>query len=98
MGALSRLRLSPEGFSFEQMVSLTEFLRKRGCLHFTLSFHSSTLLAGFTPYSATPSDVDVVLGKIRSYLHYFAHEVGGRFATPTQIFEVESRRRRENAP
>lgn len=87
-GGLSRLRLSPEGYDLGQMIRLTEFLFRRGCRHFSLSFHSSTLLAGFTPYSETPADVDIVLAKIRDYLVYFRDRLGGEFKTPTEVFDL----------
>jgi glycosyltransferase involved in cell wall biosynthesis len=71
MGALSRIRLSPEGYDLARMIRLTRALHARGCRHFSLSLHSSTLLTGFTPYTPSEEDIDGMLARIGDYLGFF---------------------------
>lgn len=83
---LSRVRLSPEGHNLSQMRRLTEHLMSRGCRHFTLSLHSSSLQPNYTPYSSNDADVTMLLNRIHDYLSYFRDHLGGRWCTPLELF------------
>jgi glycosyltransferase involved in cell wall biosynthesis/peptidoglycan/xylan/chitin deacetylase (PgdA/CDA1 family) len=84
-GLFSRLRLSPEGHDLRQMQRLARHLVKSGETCLTLSFHSSSLQPGFTPYCRTAGDVGRMLERVDHFLRFFREELGGRMASPLQI-------------
>lgn len=71
LGLLERLRLSPEGHAFDDMVRQTRAALARGQHYFALTYHSSSLMPGGSPYSRTKHDRDVLLDTLRQYLHFF---------------------------
>lgn len=81
-GALSRIRLSPEGFSLEDMTTLASWLFARGYRVFVLSFHSPSVEPGHTPYVRNTSDLEEFLGRLRGFLEYFRDSLKGKFTTP----------------
>src|SRR5205823_13792153 len=83
LGLLERITLTPEGVSLEEMKRLTRRLMARGNRVFSLNYHSSSLLPGYTPYVRTADDRDRFLGKIESYLEVFFAEFGGVAMTPS---------------
>jgi hypothetical protein len=85
VGALDRLRLSPEGFSLADMQRLTRSLLERGTSVFTLSFHAPSLAPGCTPYVRDASERAEFLGRLRAYLEYFLGELGGESLTPLEL-------------
>ncbi len=95
-GLFSRIRLSPEGYSLAQMKRLTTELIKSGQLFLTLSFHSSSLQPGYTPYCRTAKDVEALVARIAAYLEFFTRDLNGASASPLAMhrFLVE----REQAP
>lgn len=88
-GLLSRVRLSPEAYRAEEMIRLTRVLLAKGCRYFTLSFHSSSLQPGFTPYSKTRADTDRILDDLERYLDFFSNELQGMMSTPSMIYDAE---------
>ena len=89
LGLLSRMRLSPEAYKAKEMIRLTRVLMSKGCRYFTLSFHSSSLQPGFTPYSKTRADTDRILEELEKYLAFFTKELHGRTSTPSAIYDAE---------
>lgn len=85
LGAIDRLRLSPEGYEPREMESLTRHLLARGTRVFTFSYHSPSLLPGCTPYVRTDADLDRFLGRFESYFEFFFGDLGGVPATPHEI-------------
>lgn len=85
LGALTRLRLSPEGFAFPELKTLTRSLLRRGVRVLTLSFHSTSLKPGCTNYTRTHADLDGFLDTIRRYLEYFLGKLGGENMTPLEL-------------
>ena len=73
-----------------EMIRLTRGLLRRGCRYFTLSFHSSSLQPGFTPYSKTVADTDRILAELDKYLDYFTRELQGKMSTPSLVFDAET--------
>jgi hypothetical protein len=96
LGLVSRMRLSPEAYSAAEMIRLTRVLLAKGCRYFTLSFHSSSLQPGFTPYSKTEADTDRILAERDRYLEYFTQELKGTTSTPSQIFDAEMAQARQD--
>jgi len=89
LGLLSRVRLSPEAYRATEMIRLTRTLMSKGCRYFTLSFHSSSLQPGFTPYSKTKADTDRILAELEKYLVFFTRELQGTTSTPSAIYDAE---------
>jgi hypothetical protein len=92
MGMLETARLvnlrwlSPELSSGEDMVALakTALLARASCLNMT--FHSTTLLPGKSPYVQSLAALDSFLGKIEMVLEFAAHE-GMVFAPLSRALE-----------
>ncbi|HKY18146.1 MAG TPA: glycosyltransferase [Rhizomicrobium sp.] len=90
LGLLARVRLSPEAYSAAEMIGLTRVLLAKGCRYFTLSFHSSSLQPGFTPYSNTRADTDRILAELDKYLDFFTNQLHGKMSTPSAIYDAET--------
>lgn len=87
-GLVERIRLSPEGYTLEEMKKVTESLLKLGEMVFTLSFHSPSLKPGCTPYVKTKYELDAFLSRIQSYLDYFVEDIGGSFSHPGKLYKL----------
>lgn len=87
LGALERLRLSPEGYSPADNRALTRSLLARGQRTFTFSFHTPSLKPGCTPYVRSEADLEQFLGRCREYFDFFLGEVGGVCLTPLELRE-----------
>lgn len=78
LGFLERLRLSPEGHRASDMIRQTRAAITRGERFFMLTYHSSSLLPGASPYVRTTDDREEFLRRIETYLRFFVTECGGR--------------------
>jgi hypothetical protein len=87
LGAVERMRLSPEGYTLNDNLRLTRALRKQGLGTFVLSFHSPSMKPGCTPYVRSQSDLDALLERLRRYFDWFLNELGGITLTPLQLRE-----------
>lgn len=85
LGLLERITLTPEGISIAEMKRLTRDLLARGNRVFSLNYHSSSLLPGYTPYVRNAGDLDRFLARIASYLEIFFGELGGISMTPGEF-------------
>jgi hypothetical protein len=77
-----RIRLSPEGITFDEMRRLTLALLRSGLRTFSLTYHSPSLQPGNTPYVRTESELDSFLAALDRYLDFFIGKLGGRPSTP----------------
>lgn len=93
LGLLERITLTPEGITLEEMKRLTRSLLAEGGRTFTLSYHSSTLLPGSTPYVSSQTDLDAFIDKIARFLEFFLGELGGSAITPSEFHAMASARR-----
>jgi len=84
-GLLERIRLSPEGNSFEDNRRLTRSLLDQGCRVFSYTYHSPSLKPGCTPYVRDGADLARFLRSMRDYFTFFFEEVGGAAATPEAV-------------
>jgi len=98
LGLVERIKLTPEGISFEEQRRLTRALLRKGHRVFSLTYHSPSLVPGNTPYVRNEEDLRVLLERIESYLAFFVEEVGGRAATPFEVKSLAERCSRGNAP
>ncbi|MEO5376244.1 MAG: polysaccharide deacetylase family protein [Magnetococcus sp. DMHC-6] len=85
LGALERVRLSPEGHTLEEMQRLTYALLQDGVGVFTLSYHSPSLKPGCTPYVQDAIDLKYFLHRLEGYLDFFCNHLGGQVMTPFEI-------------
>ncbi len=79
--ALYPVRLSPEGASLKEMRRLTRLLHAQGLRVFTLSLHSPSLSAGYTPYARTQAERDALVARVDAYLEWFLGSFGGEATT-----------------
>lgn len=87
LGAVDRLRISPEGFELSDMRRLTRELLEQDVGVFTLSFHAPSLLPGWTPYVHDLAERAKFLARLRGYLEYFLGELGGESISPLELRE-----------
>jgi hypothetical protein len=85
LGLFERIRLTPEGQSFEELRRLTGAMVASGHRVFSFTYHSPSLEPGHTPYVRDRADLDRFLDCFDRYVDYFKHELGGRPATPGEI-------------
>jgi hypothetical protein len=88
---VERIKLTPEGISFEEQRRLTRALLRKGHRVFSLTYHSPSLAPGNTPYVRSQADLCVFLQRIEQYLKFFMEEVGGRAATPFEVKTLAER-------
>jgi len=79
LGMLERVRLSPEGYSADELIRLTECMFSQGCRVFGLSYHSPTLVPGNTDYVRDDSELERFLDTLKAYLRHFSLQLSGRF-------------------
>ncbi len=82
---VNRHRLSPEGYTLDEMQSLTKRLINNGVGIVSLSFHSPSLLPGCTPYVQNSSQRQQFLDRIRGYLEFFMNKLNGITMTPIEL-------------
>ncbi|MBF0370642.1 MAG: WalW protein [Magnetococcales bacterium] len=85
LGLLERLRLSPEGYTLEEMKRITRVLLEAGVGVVSLTFHSPSLQPGHTPYVAGENDLEQFLERLRRYCDFFLGELGGKAMTPLDV-------------
>ena len=90
-GILTRLRfaeritLSPEGNDVRAMLRLVRHLRRRGQTLFVLSFHSSSLDVGRSPYVRSRAELHAFYDRLSAVLHAMATTMGFEFASLSQL-------------
>jgi hypothetical protein len=87
LGLVERLRLSPEGHSLADMKRQTRAGLARGERYFMLTYHSSTLLPGGTPYAPGAAERDAFLAVLEGYLDFFMGECRGKPKTLSAVAE-----------
>lgn len=85
LGLLERLRLSPEAHSFADMKRQTQAALARGHRYFMLTYHSSSLMPGGSPYARTEAARDALLDALTKYIGFFATIPGWTTLTTTEL-------------
>ena len=85
LGLLERLRLSPEDHSFADMRRQTKAALSRGERYFMLTYHSSSLMPGGSPYARSARERDAFVGTLTNYIEFFASMTGWTTTTPTKL-------------
>ena len=81
-GAMTRIRLTPEGFELEDLKACARALVASGAEVLIFSFHSPSLVPGLTPYVRDRADLAEFAGRIDGFLRFFKHDIGGAFGGP----------------
>jgi glycosyltransferase involved in cell wall biosynthesis len=84
-GLFNRVRLSPEGNTLKESKRLTRRLVADGYRIFAISYHSSSLEPGNTPYVQNKKDLKQLLKWIDQYLEFFFTEINGIADTPRGV-------------
>lgn len=74
---LERVKMTPEGYSLDELKRATRCLVKSGGRFVGLTYHSPSLQIGHTPYVRTQSDLDQFLRTLDSYIEFFKEEMNG---------------------
>ena len=85
ISAVDRLLLTPEGFNTDEHIKITKYLYERGVRVFTWSFHSPSVVPGYTPYVQNEYELRNFLDSFRKYFDYFFNDLSGEASTPTEI-------------
>lgn len=88
---VERIKLTPEGISFEEQRRLTRALLRIGHRVLSLTYHSPSLVPGNTPYVRNEDDLRVFLERIERFLAFFVEELGGRAVTPFEVKALAER-------
>lgn len=83
-----RVMLSPEGHRLSKLCRLARRVRATGTGVLALSFHSSSLRPGCTPYTRDAQDVAELLSKTREFIRFFKEELGGVASTPLEVHDA----------
>ena len=84
--AVDRLMLSPEGYTTDEHRLLVKHLLAKGVRHFTWSFHSPSVVPGFSPYVSSELELRKFLDSFKQFFDFFFGELGGVAVTPTQLY------------
>ena len=85
LAGIEQLRLSPEGFTLENLKRLTRALVRDGVRAFLLSFHSPSLQPGHTPYVRTDGDRQAFMERLDHFLTFFRDDIGGALSDPYRL-------------
>ena len=85
LGALERIKLTPEGYSADELIRLTEAMLKDGCQVFGLTYHSPSLVPGNTSYVKSAQELSRFLKVLNEYLSWFFKKKRGQFLSASKI-------------
>lgn len=77
-GLLERIKLTPEGYTSQELIALTKCLYQQGCRYFGLTYHSPSLVPGHTSYVQTQQELDKFLLTLSQYIEFFSNEFKGK--------------------
>lgn len=87
LNVVNRVALTPEGVPLNEAKQLTRFLIRNGHRVFSLSYHSTSLTPGSTPYVRSENDLTAFLGWLDAYLEFFIGELNGISALPIEVYQ-----------
>ncbi len=88
LGLFERIRLSPEGHSTKELIRLTKSMLRKNHKVFCLTYHSSSLMPGGSPYVRTQQQLELFLQTIEQYLDFFRHEAHGEFSSINEFYKI----------
>jgi hypothetical protein len=87
-GAMTRIRLTPEGFNLSHLKACAHALVASGVRVLVFSFHSPSLVPGFTPYVRDRDDLAEFIKRIDEFLRFFQNTLGGVFGRPADVLAL----------
>ena len=84
---IDRVALTPEGIPLDEAKELTRFLMAANHRVFTVTYHSTSLTPGSTPYVRSEADLRAFLGWLDGYLDFFIGELRGIPVMPMDIYD-----------
>ena len=81
LGLFERIRLSPEGHTLDELKRLTLSMLRQQHKIFCLTYHSSTLMIGGSPYANNKEQLNAFLHTLESYIEFFSTTLNGQFST-----------------
>jgi hypothetical protein len=91
LGLLGRSVATPEGERIGEAKALTRALHADGQKLFCVTYHSPSLEPGHTPYVRSDADLGRFLDWLAAYCDFFMGELGGKPATPWEIYDAAAR-------
>ena len=85
LGLFERIRLSPEGQNITELKRLTLSMLKQEQKVFCLTYHSSSLMIGGSPYVNSEKELAAFLDTIDQYLDFFKNTIKGKPSTLKQM-------------
>ena len=85
LGLFERIRLSPEGHTLDELKRLTLSMLKQEQKVFCLTYHSSSLMIGGSPYVNSEKELAAFLDTIDQYLGFFKNTIKGKPSTLKQM-------------
>ncbi len=86
-GLMERIKLTPEGITQEEARRLVRALIAGGRRIFAVTYHSSSLNLGSTPYVASAADLDRFLAWLDDFYQFFIGEIGGTPVACSSLYE-----------
>ncbi|MBT3067050.1 polysaccharide deacetylase family protein [Rhodoferax sp. U11-2br] len=88
LGLLERIRLTPEGYTTQELTRLLRALMTVGQQVVTVTYHSSTLVPGNTTYVKNAQELRQFKQTVKDVLQFFQHELGGCFLTASELHRL----------
>jgi hypothetical protein len=85
---LERIMLTPEGITLDEQKRLVRAMAGRGRKVFSYTYHSSSLLAGGSPYVRSVAGRDQFLEKMEKFFLWFFNEMGGKPSNPLEVMDL----------
>ncbi len=85
LGLVDKIRLTPEGFTADELKRLVRTLVRDGLNVFSLAFHSPSAEPGHTPYVTSLGELEKFLRCLRVFFDFFFGEIGGQSTTPLAL-------------
>lgn len=86
LGLLERVKITPEGYTLEELKRATRCLLKGGERFVSLTYHSPSLSPGHTPYVRTQQDLEQFLGTLDGYIQFFKDELNGVVMSSSALY------------
>ncbi|MDD2881496.1 MAG: polysaccharide deacetylase family protein [Rhodoferax sp.] len=88
IGMLERIKLTPEGYTSQELMHLTQCLLKQGCQYFGLTYHSPSLVPGNTSYVRSQQELSSFINVLDQYVSFFLNQMGGKTLSPTNYLAL----------
>lgn len=88
LGLLERIKLTPEGYTLDELKRVTTALLAQGTQCLGLTYHSPSLVPGHTSYVQTPAELETFLNTLEGYVRFFTQQLGGQVVSASQLRQL----------